>query len=222
MVGILCSIWCKCLLSAFPSPSVQRRLFAVMHPVKEFLLELVLRPSAMKSGRSYGVTSASSLSFSWRTHPPLLADPSHHPPALHSHMITWWMAGALGLYADEANLLDLCPFWVQKKAKSLSSPSIGPALWSVRTSANSGLDQKQSIDTNLCFRPAFTLIRVVMTFSAEWNIIGMEILNHPLPLLLTKKDLGDGTILPGDWRLKQDMESSKSLLEPMPQIFILR
>ena len=50
----------------------------------------------------------------------------------------------------------------------------------------------------------------------------MEILSHPLPLLLSKKDLGDGTILPGEWRLKQDLDSSKSLLEPMPQIFIFR
>ena len=61
-----------------------------------------------------------------------------------------------------------------------------------------------------------------LIFLSERNIVGMEILSHSLPLLLSKKDLGDGTILPGDWRLKQDIESSKSLLEPMPQIFIFR
>ena len=47
---------------------------------------LFFRPSATKSGRPYGVTSASSLSL--RTPPP---PPTGHwltPPALHSHMIT--------------------------------------------------------------------------------------------------------------------------------------
>ncbi len=53
---------------------------------------IIFRPSATKSGRPYGVTSASS-SLSWRTPLPPLADP---PP--------WWMVGALSLYADEAYL----------------------------------------------------------------------------------------------------------------------
>ncbi len=39
----------------------------------------------------------------------VVEDPPPPPPpsrlALHSHMITWWMAGALGLYADKAYIL---------------------------------------------------------------------------------------------------------------------
>ena len=74
------------------------------------------------------------------------------------------------------------------------------------------------------FLSSFTFMPCVIfkILFPERNIVGMEILSHPLPLLLSKKDLGDGTILPGDWRLKQNIESSKSLLEPMPQIFIFR
>ncbi len=78
---------------------------------------------ARRSRGGLGVTSASSLSWRtcWLTPPPgwltpLATWPPHHqlPLAWHSHMITWWMVGALGLYADEAYLF--WPFWSKRCA----------------------------------------------------------------------------------------------------------
>ncbi len=79
----------KCLKSGDRQREKQKK---VLHLVSSF--SCVFRPSATKSGWPYGVTSASSLSLSWRkpptktttlhhNHPPPLADPPWH------YTVTW-------------------------------------------------------------------------------------------------------------------------------------
>ena len=63
----------------------------------------------------YWLTPAADYPPGWLPPPPRYTTPL----ALHSHMITWWMVGALGLYADEAYLFlrrPMCVYSLYLKA----------------------------------------------------------------------------------------------------------
>ncbi len=95
----------------------------------------IFGPSATKPGRPYGVTSV----LSWRTPPPTGWPPTNGTPPPLPGMITWWMVGALGLYADETYLLDI---FLSGQHNTASCKS---ALF--RTQNSTGI----SVDNWLCF-----------------------------------------------------------------------
>ena len=60
-------------------------------------------------------------------------------------------------------------------------------------------------------------------FPSEQPVLSIEMIGHPLPLLLNKKDNGESTVTVGEWRpAPEGKKATRDMMQPTAQAICIR